>query len=140
MAHEFQGTARFQLLGQIGAGGFGEVFRARDKERGQLVALKVLSRLEPASLYRFKQEFRLFADLRHPNLVSLFELFSGDDVWFFTMELVEGVDWLSHVRGSAGGVPPTSIVSAHAPTQIQRSRAFTPPASCTVMSNHRMCW
>jgi eukaryotic-like serine/threonine-protein kinase len=128
MAHEFQGTARFQLLGQIGAGGFGEVFRARDKERGQLVALKVLSRLEPASLYRFKQEFRLFADLRHPNLVSLFELFSGDDVWFFTMELVEGVDWLSHVRGSAGGVPPTSIVSAHAPTQIQAPTPDTLPS------------
>ncbi len=95
---EFTGTDRFRLLGQLGAGTFGIVYRVLDGERNLQVALKRLLRCDPGSLLRFKNEFRLLADLIHPNLVQLYELFGEGRDWFFTMELISGVDFLSYVR------------------------------------------
>jgi hypothetical protein len=63
------------------------------------VALKQLRYSEAGMLLRFKREFRALADIGHPNLVRLGELASEDDLWYFTMELVEGKDLLTHVRG-----------------------------------------
>lgn len=81
------------------------MFEAFDRERGAIVALKTLERAEPDQLYRFKREFRELAGVFHPRLVTLYELVSADDVWFFTMELVRGTDFLDHVRGADGGQP-----------------------------------
>jgi serine/threonine protein kinase len=88
---------RFEVLREIGAGGMGIVFEAVDKELRSRVALKTLQRMDASSLLRFKREFRALQDIQHDNLVRLGELFEENGVWFFSMELVEGVDLFEHV-------------------------------------------
>jgi serine/threonine protein kinase len=95
----FAGTDRFVIERQLGAGSMGAVYLAHDKKLGSKVALKVLLSVDATSIYRFKNEFRALADVTHKNLVTLHELFSEADQWFFTMELVQGKDLLSHVHG-----------------------------------------
>ena len=75
----------------------GVVWEAFD-DRHRRVALKTLREVDAHSLYLFKNEFRELADLRHPNLVELGELVCAEGQWFFTMELIDGVDLLSWVR------------------------------------------
>jgi serine/threonine protein kinase/tetratricopeptide (TPR) repeat protein len=104
----FQGTKRFVVEGHLGEGGMGVVHRARDTERAEVVALKTMTRLDPGALLRFKREFRALADISHPNVVQLYELFSEGGFWFFTMELVDGCDFLTWIRSSLS-VPPPSM-------------------------------
>src|SRR5712691_816976 len=96
---DFVGTDRFQIQERLGAGGYGVVYRAVDRQRNVLVALKTLRHVAATALVRFKQEFRALADVSHPNLVTLYELSSHDQQWFFPMELVDGVNFLWYVRG-----------------------------------------
>jgi tetratricopeptide (TPR) repeat protein len=95
---ELPGTERFTLVRRLGAGSVGVVYEALDRERPGRVALKTLHHLDADGIYYLKREFRALADVVHPNLIQLHELHSVDERWFFTMELVEGVDFLAHVR------------------------------------------
>jgi serine/threonine protein kinase len=95
-------AARFTLVRRLGAGGMGVVYEAYDQKRGDLVALKTMRRVDPLALVRFKHEFRVLCDISHPNLVNLYELVAVEDRWFFTMELVEGTDFVSFVRNWPG--------------------------------------
>jgi serine/threonine protein kinase len=92
---------RFRVLRRLGEGGMGIVYEALDEERRERVALKTIRDVTAESLARFKREFRALADVHHPNLVTLGELFSEGPLWFFTMELVEGEDFLAYTRGAA---------------------------------------
>lgn len=92
---------RFSLCRRLGKGGFGVVYHVFDRERGVHVALKRLTSQDPNMFLQFKKEFRALADLAHPHLVTLYELFLTQDACFFTMELVEGVPFTDFVRGCA---------------------------------------
>jgi serine/threonine protein kinase len=99
LGSDFAGTDRFRIVRQLGAGGIGVVYEVVDRARGTRVALKTLQRLDGEHILRFKKEFRLLQDLHHRNLVQLGELLEVEGRWFFTMELLPGVDFFSYVTG-----------------------------------------
>jgi len=144
----FQGTTRFLVEDCLGAGGMGVVHRVRDMERGEIVALKTMARAQPSTLLRFKREFRALADISHPNVVQLYELFSEADQWFFTMELVDGTDLLTWVASSLSMPPPPKPPSGEgelaptstilAPERFYDSlRAARPPSDVAPASRKR---
>jgi serine/threonine protein kinase len=90
----------------IGAGGMGEVYRAKDTRLGREVALKVLPEAfarDADRLARFEREARTVAGLNHPNIVVLYSVEEDNGVRFLTMELVEGQSLDRLV--SPGGLP-----------------------------------
>ena len=74
----------YEIVAPLGAGGMGEVYRARDSRLGRDVALKILP--DPAHRARFEQEARAIAALNHPNILSVFDV--GEN--YFVSELVDG--------------------------------------------------
>lgn len=83
----------YEIVAPLGAGGMGEVYRARDSRLGREVAIKVLPAEVASSderLARFEREARTIAGLNHPNIVTLFAVEDSDGVRFLAMELVEG--------------------------------------------------
>lgn len=93
-AHSLR-IGNYLILDELGRGGMGHVFRARDVVLGHLVALKVLVAKGDATerqvaLDRFKREARLLANLRHPNLTSLYSASFEGDVAYIAMELIAG--------------------------------------------------
>ena len=94
---DFLGTDRFKIRRRLGSGGMGVVYEAHDRETDKLVALKALTHTEATHISRFRNEFRSLADVSHPNLVTLYEFMSDGESWFFTMELVRGVNFLQYV-------------------------------------------
>ncbi|MBL9013017.1 MAG: AAA family ATPase, partial [Myxococcales bacterium] len=91
-------STRFRIVRCIGSGATGDVYEAVDRERGGRTAIKALRLQHPLAISRFKHEFRVLQDLEHPNLVSLGELIEENGRLFFTMELIDGSDFLSYVR------------------------------------------
>ncbi|MGH9366223.1 MAG: protein kinase domain-containing protein, partial [Thermoanaerobaculia bacterium] len=83
----------YEILSPLGAGGMGEVYRARDKKLDREVAIKVLPEAvaeDAASLARFEREARLLASLNHPGIATLHGLETAEGVRFLVMELVAG--------------------------------------------------
>ena len=84
---------RYEVLGPIGAGGMGEVWRARDTELGREVAVKVLPEAlasEPRRVERFRREARALAALSHPNLLEIHDVGSSNGLDYVITELLEG--------------------------------------------------
>jgi serine/threonine protein kinase/tetratricopeptide (TPR) repeat protein len=132
---EFAGNLRFGLVRRIGAGGIGLVYEAMDREYGTHVAVKTLQRLDGEALLRFKNEFRMLQGLHHPNLVRLGELFEEGGHWFFSMELLDGVDFMTYVAerdrdsGSLRGI--TGSGNQHDTVPYSKREALRYPSSQT---------
>jgi eukaryotic-like serine/threonine-protein kinase len=85
----------YEVVGALGAGGMGEVYRARDQRLGREVALKILPPAvaqDPERLNRFEREAKLLASLSHPNVATLYELEQFDGRSVLVMELAPGED------------------------------------------------
>jgi serine/threonine protein kinase len=85
---------QLDILGFIGQGGMGAVYKARQKELDRVVALKILPLgigKDPAFAERFAREAKALAKLNHPGIVTLYEFGKADGLYFFLMEFVDGV-------------------------------------------------
>src|SRR5262249_5135646 len=83
----------YEILSPLGAGGMGEVYRARDRKLERDVAIKVLPESvanDPEALVRFEREAKAVAALTHPNIVAIFDFGSQDGTAYAVMELLEG--------------------------------------------------
>src|SRR5712691_7638011 len=83
----------YEIRSAIGAGGMGEVYRARDTKLGRDVAIKVLPEEfahDPERLSRFQREAKMLAALNHPNIATIHGLDQSDGVHYLVMELVDG--------------------------------------------------
>ena len=136
LAKGLAGNGRYEIVQRLGAGASGIVYEARDRERQARVALKTLTKLDASALYRFKREFRALADVTHKNLVRLYELVSEGDEWFFTMELIEGVEFLEYAWAAPAPKDATTTSPSLSQERIRdpnrRKSSFPPPNIATV--------
>ena len=109
----------YTILRELGRGGMGFVYLARDERFGREVALKTLSHSQSSSVDLFKREFRSLADIVHPNLATLYELVSDGASWFFTMEYIEGVTFSRYARVGFDG---DELEKSDEPPRIVRLR------------------
>src|SRR5512141_1386310 len=83
----------YEIIGPLGAGGMGEVFRARDTRLGREVAIKVLPQdlaATPEVRARFEREAQVISSLNHPNICTLHDVGHQEGIDFLVLELVEG--------------------------------------------------
>jgi serine/threonine protein kinase/dipeptidyl aminopeptidase/acylaminoacyl peptidase len=94
----------YEVVSVIGAGGMGEVYRARDTRLGRDVAIKVLPSAfaaDPERLARFEQEARAAAALNHPNILAVHDLGQHDGAPFIVTELLDGMSLREALSGGA---------------------------------------
>ena len=93
----------YELIALIGAGGMGEVYRAKDTRLGREVAVKLLPAAlsgEPDRLRRFEQEARAAGALNHPNILAVFDVGTAEGVSYLVTELLEGENLRQRVSGA----------------------------------------
>src|SRR5258706_7598890 len=103
---------RYEILDTLGEGGMGAVYKARDRELGRMVALKVIRpelANNPDILQRFKQEILLASRVTDRNIIRIYDLGDAEGVKFITMEFVEGED-LRHVLHRHGKLSASAAV------------------------------
>jgi len=101
----------YEILSALGAGGMGEVYRARDPRLGREVAIKILasgSAPDPERLRRFEQEARATAALNHPNILAVFDIGSQDNSPYIVSELLEGETLRARLNN--GALPVRKVV------------------------------
>ena len=112
----------YEIVAPLGAGGMGEVYRARDPKLGREVAIKVLpteSLHDDTARARLLRETRLAATLNHPNICTVHEVGEADGHIYLAMELIEGSPLSERIAERGTGLPTESVVRYGA--QIARS-------------------
>jgi hypothetical protein len=102
------GHPRYRVLGVLGSGGMGVVYKAVQRHTDRVVALKVLAQplqARPDFVERFRREVRAVARLNHPNIVHAYDADEADGLHFLVMECVDGVS-LDQVVRQRGPLPP----------------------------------
>jgi len=110
----------YEILSPLGAGGMGEVYRARDTRLGREVAIKVLPESfskDPDRLRRFEQEARAASQLNHPNIVTVHDFGTHEGAPYVVQELLEGETLREKLRtawsaGSPGKTPQAPVSPA----------------------------
>jgi serine/threonine protein kinase len=103
---------RYELLNELGAGGMGRVYRARDRETNEILALKVLLpefAADPAMAERFKNELRLARRITHKNVCRIYDFNRTDSFAYITMEYVDG-ETLRALLTRDGPLAPARVV------------------------------
>jgi serine/threonine-protein kinase len=98
--------SHYQVTGKLGAGGMGEVYRARDSKLNREVAIKVLPEgfaQDAERIARFQREAQVLASLNHPNIAAIYGLEDADGIHALVMELVEGPTLADRI--AAGPIP-----------------------------------
>jgi eukaryotic-like serine/threonine-protein kinase len=119
----------YEVIGAIGAGGMGEVYRARDTRLGRDVALKVLPEAfarDAERLARFRREAQVLASLNHPNIAAIYGFEESGSTHALVMELVEGPTLAEKISGAlnaGGGANADLKVAATKNIQSEVSRA-----------------
>src|SRR5690242_11514337 len=90
---------RFLVQSELGRGGFGRVFKAFDPTVSRLVAIKVVTDADKELLSRFRNEAKVAGNLRHENIVTIYEYGEHEGMPFLAMEFLEGRD-LQHILHS----------------------------------------
>jgi len=104
-------VAHYEILGRLGAGGMGTVYRARDTKLDREVALKILPEnlaFNPSDLQRFQREACAASALNHPNICTIYEIGKHQDRHYIAMELIEGQTLLGFIQGKS--IPPDQII------------------------------
>jgi len=121
------GVAGYEMLGELGRGGMGVVYRARQLGLNRLVALKMVlagRHAGPKELARFRQEAEAAARLHHPNIVQIFDIGEAEGCPYFALELVEGGSLVRRLRGDPQPVQPAArLVETLARASTSTSRA-----------------
>ena len=97
-------TERYRIVGLLGKGGMGEVYRAKDTRLDREVAIKVLADTfarDPERVARFQREAKVLASLNHPNIAAIHGFEESDGKRFLVLELVEGDTLAERLRGGA---------------------------------------
>src|SRR4026208_1546820 len=97
----------YEIVGSLGAGGMGGVYRARGSKLNREVALKVLPAsvaADPERLARFRREAQVLAALNHPNIAAIYGLEEASGAPYLVLELVEGETLAAHL--TRGPMPP----------------------------------
>jgi Protein kinase domain len=103
---------RYRILGLLGKGGMGEVYRASDQRLGQTVALKFLPETfsrDPSMLARFYNEVRIARQVTHPNVCRVFDIGEADGQPFLSMQFIDGEN-LASLLLRIGRLPPDKAV------------------------------
>ena len=112
----------YRILGRLGAGGMGQVFRARDDDLERDVALKLLHpRLtcQPRAMSRFRREARLLAAVHHPNIATIFGTFEDGGVRVLVMELVDGETLAQRLGSGRMAVPEALGIARQIATAVE---------------------